>query len=87
MKYYFNPHARLELREATLHFDDIDPALGKGFRGRSRASDFAGLAISRSLAPGHSLSSSLPHTEISVRPPLSDLERTDRDRSGDAFIS
>ena|ERR1043165_2186531 len=31
MRYYFNPHARLELREATLHFDGIDPALGKDF--------------------------------------------------------
>ena len=31
MNYYFNPHARLELRDATLHFDDIDPALGKDF--------------------------------------------------------
>ena len=31
MNYYFNPHARLELRDATLHFDSIDPTLGKDF--------------------------------------------------------
>ena len=31
MNYYFNPHARLELRDATLHFDGIDPALGTDF--------------------------------------------------------
>ena len=31
MKYYFNPHARQELKDATLYFDNIDPALGKGF--------------------------------------------------------
>jgi plasmid stabilization system protein ParE len=31
MNYYFDPHARQELRDATLHFDGIDPALGRDF--------------------------------------------------------
>jgi len=31
MNYFFNPHARQELKDATLYFSDIDPVLGKGF--------------------------------------------------------
>jgi plasmid stabilization system protein ParE len=31
MNYYFDPHARQELRDATLYFSDIDPILGKAF--------------------------------------------------------
>lgn len=31
MKYYFNPHARQELKDATLYFDNIDPALATDF--------------------------------------------------------
>ena len=31
MNYYFDPHARQELKEATLYFGDINPILGKAF--------------------------------------------------------
>ena len=31
MNYFFDPHARQELRDATLHSSDINPGLGKAF--------------------------------------------------------
>lgn len=31
MNYYFDPHARQELNDATLHFSDISPDLGEAF--------------------------------------------------------
>jgi plasmid stabilization system protein ParE len=31
MNYYFDPHARQELKDATLYFSDINPDLGKAF--------------------------------------------------------
>ena len=33
MKYYFDPHARQELKDATLYFSNIDPDLGSDFAG------------------------------------------------------
>lgn len=31
MKYYFDPHARQELNDATSHFSNVDPSLGESF--------------------------------------------------------
>ena len=31
MNYFFDPHAQNELRNATLHFDEIDADLGRDF--------------------------------------------------------
>ena len=31
MKYYFDPHARQELNDATSHFSNVDPSLGENF--------------------------------------------------------
>lgn len=31
MNYYFAPHARQELKDATLYFSNLDPSLGKDF--------------------------------------------------------
>jgi hypothetical protein len=77
MNYFFDPHARQELKDATLYLSDVDPSLGNDFAEEVERTIALNIAVSGSLASGYRISPTVPYSKISVRTPIPYLGRTD----------